>query len=104
MVLPALIPLLSYALTAYGLADSGLIFVTGKDAIEHATGWSPYDALFRLIGLGGGDPAPVGEAVDAAAYDWTGMVLKAGLVALGAIVLWSMLRRTAAPKSKKGRR
>lgn len=101
MVLP-LIPLLGYAITAYGLADAGIMVATGKDVIEHATGWSPYDALFRLVGLGG-DPAPVVEAVDAAAYDWTGMVLKAGLVALGAIVLWSMLRR-AKPKSKKGRR
>lgn len=102
MALP-LIPLIGYAITAYGLADAGIMIATGKDVIEHATGWSPYDALFRLIGLGGGDPAPVVEAVDAVAYDWTGMVLKAGLVALGAIVLWSMLRR-AEPKSKKGRR
>ena len=102
MVLP-LIPLLGYAITAYGLADAGIMVATGKDVIEHATGWSPYDALFRLVGLGG-DPAPVVEAVDAVAYDWLGMALKAGLVALGAIVLWSMLRRTAAPKSKKGRR
>ena len=101
MVLPLLIPAVGYALTAVGLADAGLMLTTGKDMWQHAIGWSPYDAVFNWLGIGGGDPAPVVEAVDAAAYDWPGMLIKAGLVALIVVVGWSLVRQRQPARGRR---
>ncbi|MDY0177401.1 MAG: hypothetical protein RBT25_11660 [Lentisphaeria bacterium] len=103
MVLPLLIPAVGYVLTAVGLADAGLMLTTGKDMWQHAIGWSPYDAVFNWLGIGGGDPAPVVEAVDAAAYDWPGLIIKAGLVALVVVVGWAILRNSRRPASRRRR-
>lgn len=96
MVLPAVIPIIGYAITALGLADAGLMLTTGKDMWQHAIGWSPYDAVFNWLGIGG-DPAPVVEVVDAVAYDWPGLIIKAGLVALVVVIGWAIVRNSRRP-------
>ncbi len=99
MVLP-LIPIIGYALTAFGIADAGIMLTTGKDTLQHLTGWSPYDALFDWLGIGG-DPVPVVEAADAVAYDWPGMLIKAGLVALIVVVGWSLVRQRQPARGRR---
>lgn len=96
MVLP-LVPIIGYAFTAITAADIGLMLTTDKDIWQHTIGWSPYDWALGKLGLGGGEiAAPVADAVDASG-DLIGMILKAGLLALGVVILWKMSR----PKPKK---
>lgn len=101
MVLP-LVPIIGYAFTAITAADIGLMLTTDKDIWQHTIGWSPYDWALGKLGLGGGEiAAPVADAVDASG-DLIGMILKAGVLALGVVILWKVTR----PKAKKhgGRR
>jgi len=88
MAIPLLAPI-GYALTALGLFDAGLTITTGQDLWQHAIGWSPYDALFDWLGIGGGE-----EVVEAVAYDWWGMILKAILMAAIIIIGWSMINQS----------
>jgi hypothetical protein len=101
MALP-LIPIIGYAITAIGLADAGLIVTTGKDMWQHAIGWSPYDAVFSWLGIGG-DPAPVEEVVDAVSYDWLGMIIKASLVAMVIMIGWAIVRNSRRPVYRRRR-
>lgn len=100
MVLP-LIPIIGYAITAISAVDIGLILTTDKDMWQHTIGWSPYDWVIDKIGLGGEAAAPITEAA-AASGDIIGMILKAGLLALGVVILWKMSRPK--PKKKAGGR
>lgn len=103
MVLP-LIPIIGYAITAISAVDIGLILTTDKDLWQHTIGWSPYDWVIDKIGLGGGEAAaPITEAA-AASGDVIGMIFKAGILALGVVILWKMSRPKPKPKKKAGGR
>lgn len=94
------IPLLAiagYAITALGLFDVGVSFTTGDDLWTHAIGWSPWDAIFDWIGLGGGE-----EVIEVVSYDWLGMIIKACLMAAVILIGWSMIKQSRSPA--RGRR
>lgn len=102
MVLP-LVPIIGYAFTAITAADIGLMLTTDKDIWQHTIGWSPYDWALGKLGLGGGEiAAPVADAVDASG-DLIGMILKAGVLALGVLIIWSIAKGNK-PKPKQRRR
>ena len=104
MVLP-LVPIIGYAFTAITAVDIGLMLTTDKDIWQHTIGWSPYDWALGKLGLGGGEiAAPVADAVDASG-DLIGMILKAGVLALGVLIIWSRAKgNKPKPKKKGGRR
>ena len=99
-----LAPIIGYAFTAITAFDIGLVLTTDKDIWQYTIGWSPYDWALGKLGLGGGEiAAPVADAVDASG-DLIGMILKAGVLALGVLIIWSMAKGKPKPKKKGGRR
>lgn len=88
MVLPIIFGLF----TAF---DIGLWAITGKDVIEHGTGFSVSDYILDLIGLGE-SPTPAPPET----YDVYGMLIYAALLAIGVIAIWAYLSSSKKQKRR----